>query len=265
LNYTQVKDLAAEPHNYRVFAACRTPDAAADLHKAVAEAYCIDDKDSGSITVVEMDITSGESIAAAFARVTNNLYDLKRLDLLINNAGIASPQHPSDPILSCPTDVMQSLFATNCCGALSVIQTFWPLIEKTADAVILNMSSSLGSIARSHGDVVSYRCSKAALNQLTVTLSQECAGNGRIFCPVNPGWVDTDMGAAGDRKPHLTVEESSTGLLKVLTDVQASRLQQRTDAVAADADFLASEASLKQEIEKKLCVMRNYDGSIIPW
>jgi NAD(P)-dependent dehydrogenase (short-subunit alcohol dehydrogenase family) len=38
---------------------------------------------------------------------------------------------------------------------------------------IVNMSSNLGSIAKSRGGCVSYRCSKSALNQLTRCLQQE--------------------------------------------------------------------------------------------
>ncbi|XP_067390530.1 C-signal-like [Emydura macquarii macquarii] len=109
---------------------------------------------------------------------------------------------------------------------------FLPLLKKAAQgsaqkgmsctkAAIVNMSSEAGSIQNVYnwqlGQVISYRCSKAALNMLTKCQSLGYAGDGILSIVVHPGWVQTDMGYSLSPEAPLTADASVRGILNVLT------------------------------------------------
>ncbi|XP_030437062.1 uncharacterized protein LOC115660159 isoform X2 [Gopherus evgoodei] len=126
---------------------------------------------------------------------------------------------------------MSLVYATNVTGPLLVSQAFLPLLKKAAQgspqpglscskAAIVNMSSDSGSIMNlfgwQMGQVVSYRCSKAALNMLTKCQSLGYEGDGILSIAVHPGWVQTDMGSSTPDQAPLTVDVSVQGILNVL-------------------------------------------------
>jgi len=75
---------------------------------------------------------------------------------------------------------------------------------------IINLSSSLGSPTL-NGDPTStyyaqrfigYNASKAALNMLTIQLSEELTGTGIVINSVSPGFVKTDLTGYGKMTPE---------------------------------------------------------------
>jgi NAD(P)-dependent dehydrogenase (short-subunit alcohol dehydrogenase family) len=252
-----------------VVATCRSPDTAEAL-AAVAAAH-----PPGRVRVIAMDVADPASVKRAYTAFTDA--GLTRLDLLINNAGIASPTHPVEPLLEIPSSTMTSLYTTNVVGPLLVVQSFWPVLEKTRNATVVNMSSGFGSIAGNAGPMGggygAYRCSKAALNMLTKTMSNELRGNGRLFLCVAPGWVNTDMGAAGNRSPHLSVEESVDGVLATVARVCADAQTARDAAAAGDSGSGSKKRKKgdddddgeEEEPEQKLCKTYRYDGTTQAW
>ena len=69
-----------------------------------------------------------------------------KLDVLINNAGIASKNHPVDPILSPDPSDMLNVLTTNVIGNIVMTNAFLPLMKKSSKKVVVNLSSDLGSI-----------------------------------------------------------------------------------------------------------------------
>jgi NAD(P)-dependent dehydrogenase (short-subunit alcohol dehydrogenase family) len=119
-----------------------------------------------------------------------------RLDVLINNAAIDYDtwQRGVDADLA----VVHQAFETNlfgawrcCLPAVSLMQRNW--------GRIVNVSSEGGSLASMGGGTPAYSTSKAALNALTRVLAAELRGSGILVNAVCPGWIATDMGAAGGR------------------------------------------------------------------
>ncbi|XP_010006152.1 PREDICTED: uncharacterized oxidoreductase C663.06c-like [Chaetura pelagica] len=175
------------------------------------------------------EVTDPASIKAAAARVGEKLGG-SGLNLLINNAGMAKPNS-----LDMETqESMTEIYTTNTIGPLLLSQAFLPLLKKAAQgspgsalscskAAIVNISSSAGSIQELYmwgpTHVVSYRCSKAALNMLSRCQSLGYREHGILCVALHPGWVQTDMGGAGSLKPPLTVDESVRGMLKVLSSL----------------------------------------------
>ncbi|KFP28115.1 C-factor, partial [Colius striatus] len=129
------------------------------------------------------------------------------LNLLINNAGIYSP---TASLHTVGAEDMVQTYMTNAVGPMLVAQAFLPLLKKAAQespekglscsrAAIINISSILGSIEKTPDSffkpVISYRCSKAALNMLTKCQALTYGEAGILCVALHPGWVKTDMGS----------------------------------------------------------------------
>jgi NAD(P)-dependent dehydrogenase (short-subunit alcohol dehydrogenase family) len=147
-------------------------------------------------TFVQLDLVDEASIAAAAATISDNH---GRLDILVNNAGIVDW---TDGVPSRATlQAVRRVFETNFFGTLAVTQAMLPLLRKSSAARIVNLSSSLGSLA-GNGDpsspyysaqLVGYNASKAALNMLTVQLSEELRETPHVVNSISPGYAKTDL------------------------------------------------------------------------
>lgn len=196
---------------------------------------------SASLTLVQLDITSDESIDSAVATVTSKF---GRLDTLINNAGI------------CPTevsrDLLRSTLDTNTSSPALVTQAFLPLLKKTASASggarLVYVSSRLGSLGqRSSPDDMAYnedykvyRMSKAALNMLALCDAWQYKKDGIKVFSYCPGYVVTDLAGMRDAKTKQGApgpEKSAEGLVAIHRgerDEQASQfLSSGSDADVA--------------------------------
>ncbi|VEN59495.1 unnamed protein product [Callosobruchus maculatus] len=81
-------------------------------------------------------------------------------------------------------------------------------------SAVINMSSILGSIsANDNGGLYPYRCSKAALNMATKSLSIDLKKDGIIVTALHPGWVKTELGGPG---APMEVENSVASCLEVI-------------------------------------------------
>lgn len=178
---------------YRVIGTARDPAAAKEL-AAVAE------------RVEALDVADAASVAALAKRLEG-----EAIDILVNNAGIFDRGDTS--IDKVDFAQMEQTLAVNTLGPLRVIQALLPNLRKGQRKLIVNMSSQLGSIGTSSGGWYAYRTSKAALNQITKTLSVELAKENFVCVVVHPGWVRTDMGGPA---ATYTPEESVTGLVGLI-------------------------------------------------
>jgi NAD(P)-dependent dehydrogenase (short-subunit alcohol dehydrogenase family) len=129
----------------------------------------------------------------------------------VNNAGVFDRRDVTLDRVDFAT--MAQVIAVNTFGPLRVTQALLSNLRAGRRRTIVNMSSQLGSIAESNGRWYAYRASKAALNQVTKTLSTELAAEGFVCVVVHPGWVRTDMGG-----PDATYapQESVRGLTTVI-------------------------------------------------
>ncbi len=120
----------------------------------------------GTLQFLKVDVTDSASIEAAAKKVE---HDFGRLDVLVNNAGIAS----RDPSLR---NQLEATFDTNVIGAAVVAEAFKPLLIRSPKAYLIHVSSGLGSFALTtkkdrfdyNLPYKAYRMSKAALNMMMV-------------------------------------------------------------------------------------------------
>jgi NAD(P)-dependent dehydrogenase (short-subunit alcohol dehydrogenase family) len=156
------------------------------------------------VDTVVLDIESASSVEAAAEQVTN---DHGRLDILVNNAGILPEATAPDAAKPLDMSLFRRTFETNFFGAVAVTQSFLPLLRRSPAGRIVNVSSTMGSLAdqsdpsSQYYDLVvpAYQTSKAALNGLTVALAKSLAGTPIKVNSVCPGWVQTDLGGPANR------------------------------------------------------------------
>lgn len=148
---------------------------------------------------IQLDVTNKESIRAAASEIENQF---GKLDILINNAGVAIEQS-APSVLS--VDNVRKEFDVNFFGLILVTQAMLPLLKKAPKAKIINMSSMMGSITSAldpnssvyHASVAGYQSSKSALNMYSVQLAKELEQNPETNITVNlidPGMVATEFG-----------------------------------------------------------------------
>lgn len=157
------------------------------------------------VSAITLDVTDPSSIAASAAAIHA---EYGRLDILVNNAGVF--EFVDGPPGRASLESVRRVMETNFIGALAVTQAMLPLLLAATAARIINISSSLGSLAL-NGDpnspyysaqYIGYNASKAALNMLTVQLHEELKGKGIGVHSVSPGFVKTDLTGYGTMTPE---------------------------------------------------------------
>ncbi|KAI8974768.1 NAD-P-binding protein [Trametes punicea] len=202
LGFELVRQILSSADNV-VIAACRNPEKATALRELNVNA-------KGILHVIQMDVSDFVSIRAAQKDIAHILKETG-LDYLINNAGIVV--HDTAFTLD-PEDLLR-IVRTNVAGSALVSQICLPFLEKGSRKVILNISSTTGSlqsVAEIGGILSSYAISKAALNMLT--LKQKAERPDIIAITLCPGRVKTDMGG---KEATVEPEESARGILKIIT------------------------------------------------
>jgi NAD(P)-dependent dehydrogenase (short-subunit alcohol dehydrogenase family) len=145
---------------------------------------------------VALDVTDPASVAAAAAHVRTAF---GRLDVLVNNAGIAGTGAvpPSDTTV----EAVREVFDTNVYGAIRVTNAMLPLLLRSPAPRIVNVSSMVGSLAVQSDPAgrlsvipptVAYPMSKTALNAVTVQYARELAGRVLVNA-ADPGYCATDL------------------------------------------------------------------------
>ncbi|MBI4370454.1 MAG: SDR family oxidoreductase [Elusimicrobia bacterium] len=166
-------------------------------------------REGRDVAWLEMDAANKASIRRAKAKV---MKQYGHLDVLINNAAIY--EDSTDSLLESAAETILKHFENNTLGPILVCQVFMPLILKSDDARIINVSSGYGSLAEMRARAPGYSISKAALNAATRQLAAFCEHKVSINS-VCPGWVRTDMG--GPNAPR-SVEKGAETVVWLASD-----------------------------------------------
>jgi NAD(P)-dependent dehydrogenase (short-subunit alcohol dehydrogenase family) len=154
-------------------------------------------------TVVSMDVTDPESIAAAYRIVRDRLGGV---DVLVNNAAILLSEHAD--VLSIESSAYRKTFETNLFGVIEVCRAFVPDMARRRWGRVVNVSSGAGQLAGMSTYAPAYSMSKTALNACTRILASTYRDRGILVNSVDPGWVRTDMG--GPSAPRSLEEGADT-------------------------------------------------------
>jgi NAD(P)-dependent dehydrogenase (short-subunit alcohol dehydrogenase family) len=154
-----------------------------------------------------IDPTDAASIESAAREVEEKF---GRLDVLVNNAGTLVEGDFAPPA-QVPTALLRDTFEINVFGLHEVTRAFWPLLEKSDAARLVNVSSALGSLElHSNGTMGDYKAtaydaSKAAVNMLTTHYAWQWKDTAHRANTIHPGSVKTDLNQNGD----LELEEGA--------------------------------------------------------
>lgn len=178
----------------RVFLGARNKEAG----RAAAEKLQAD----GDVAFLEIDVSDADSIRRAADELAGHA---DRLDVLVNNAGVLLDEDKE--ALKITPEIFEATLRTNTLGPWLVAQAFAPLLKKSREPRVVNVSSGGGQLEDgADGWAPAYCVSKTALNGVTVQLAAalpKCAVNS-----VCPGWVRTDMG--GENATRSVAEGAAT-------------------------------------------------------
>jgi len=185
--------------SWRVFAACRHPQDAAELQE-LAGAHPL-------LTVHPLDVSD----PAQIRRLADELRDLP-IDILFNNAGIFGPAQQGFGE-SDPAGWLETL-RVNTVAPLQMAEAFVENVARSRLKVIASMGSLMGSLAdNTSGGYYAYRTSKAGVHMVMRGLAADLSPRGIVAVVFHPGWVQTRMG--GPTAP-VTPRESAAGISEVL-------------------------------------------------
>jgi 3-oxoacyl-[acyl-carrier protein] reductase len=177
--------------------------------------------EGGEAYVVALDLSSSESIKAAFTQASK---EFGAITILVNNAAITK----DNLALRMKPDDWDIVLRTNLTGAFLCIQQVLQPMMRERWGRIVNISSIVAATGNS--GQANYTAAKAGLIGLTKTLAQEMASRNITVNAVAPGFIDTDMTAV------LSEELRNT----MLSHIPLKRFG-KPDDVAAAVRFLASE------------------------
>ncbi len=133
------------------------------------------------------------------AMVTEVLSVFGRVDVLVNGAG-TTEFIPFDDLDAVADEVWDKLFRVNVVGAFHCTRAVRQAMLASGGGIVINVSSVAAQIAQ--GSSIPYACSKAALDNLTVSLARTLAPKIRVN-GVAPGfitgrWLENGLGANYD-------------------------------------------------------------------
>ena len=148
---------------------------------------------NGDVHLALCDLSKLESVRE-FARRFGD--QAARLDVLVNNAGVLTEER------ALSADGIELTLATNVVGPYLLTNLLIPLLQESAPARIINVSSggmytqriSVDDLQSEHGQFdgpTAYARTKRAQVILTELWAQRLAGTGVVVHAMHPGWADT--------------------------------------------------------------------------
>jgi NAD(P)-dependent dehydrogenase (short-subunit alcohol dehydrogenase family) len=177
----------------RVLALGRDPAALEETRAALAAI-------GGEFEIGTLDVRDEGAVCACFA-------GLNRLDVLVNNAGIARIR----PLLETPTSELEEILAVNVVGAFVVMREAARKMVAAGGGHIINIASdaALRGIAR----MAPYVASKHALLGLGRSAGLELRAHGVRVTTFCPGPIATDILGPGTASPHALPPDALAGMI----------------------------------------------------
>ena len=159
------------------------------------------------VTVVlhQLDLGNGDAITAFGARVAA---DHQVIDILVNNAGVAL----GGTFEQLSPSTFEWLFAINFWGVVRMTRTILPLLHRSADARLVNVSSLFGLIAPPGQSA--YAASKFAVRGFSEALRHELKDTAIGVTVVHPGGVATAIATSARPAASMTDADRASDLEK---------------------------------------------------
>lgn len=149
---------------------------------------------------LEFDVRNQKEVNEAIQSLPDNW---KKIDVLVNNAGLASG---FDPIQSGNSEDWEKMIDTNVKGLLYVSQAVIPFLIEQKKGHIINIGSTAGKEVYTNGNV--YCASKYAVDALTKGMRIDLLPHGIKVTQIAPGAADTEFATVrfhGDKEKATNV------------------------------------------------------------
>ncbi|NOZ35589.1 MAG: SDR family NAD(P)-dependent oxidoreductase [Chlorobi bacterium] len=166
-------------HNYNLIITGRRLQRLQDFEKELKEKYHI------QVLILNFDIRNREETKKQIENLPENF---QNIDLLINNAGLASGM---DLIHEADIDDWEKMIDTNVKGLLYISRAIMPKMVKKKSGHIVNISSIAGKETYLKGNV--YCATKHAVESITKAMRIDMLPYGIKVTSVAPGAVNTEF------------------------------------------------------------------------
>ncbi|PSW14731.1 SDR family oxidoreductase [Photobacterium sanctipauli] len=187
---------------WHIIATCRDPENATVLNQLAL--------DNSRLCIYPLEVTDEHSVAAFCSALEG-----KTIDVLVNNAGIFGGDEQS--VDNMDYQAWLSVFEVNTLAPFRISTLLKPNLLLASNPRVISISSCMASLSGESVGSYAYRSSKTALNKVMQVLANEYRQEGIIVCPIDPGWVRTDMGG---ENADISVEESASGLVSLIENLK---------------------------------------------
>lgn len=146
-----------------------------------------------SASYIHLDVSDSGQWASVVERISA---DIGQLDSLVNNAGVLTFSTIDD----LPEETIRNIIDVNLVGTIIGTQVCLPLLEKSQNASVVNMSSADG-LTGANG-LTAYCASKFGIRGFTKSAALELGPRGIRVNSIHPGGIFTDMA-----NPHKVPRE----------------------------------------------------------
>lgn len=174
--------------------------------RAQALQIALDDKPHSIARIALDDFPSHEALAATLSA------EYGAVDILVNSAG-KTQRVAHDDMEQMNAELYRDILVSNAAGTFSLTRALLPLLRKSPDAVVVNVSSV--SATTGSGSNLAYCAAKAATETTLRSLARVFGPNVR-FLSLAPASVDTDF-VAGRTREEIARKAAATPLARVVT------------------------------------------------
>ena len=139
--------------------------------------------EAGTVHAQSVDVTSADSVAAAFAAARENGF----IDILVNNAG----QAEAAPFAKTDLALWKRMLDVNLTGVFLCTQEVLPAMVERRGGRIVNVASTAGQMGYAY--VAAYCAAKHGVIGMTRSLALEVATRGVTVNAVCPGYTETGL------------------------------------------------------------------------
>ncbi|CAH1247903.1 HSD17B6 [Branchiostoma lanceolatum] len=232
----------------RVFAGCLTETGVAELRQSCSK----------RLQPIQMDVTSSDSVQAAF-RVVENALGSKGLWGLVNNAGIGGVGGGSMEWANLPD--YQAVLNVNLLGMIDVTKTFLPLLKRSRGRVV-NVASAAGRLAMHK--LAPYVVSKYGVEAFSDSLRRAMRCFGVRVHIIEPGFFRTNINDSEviiRRLDHTWQRQSP----ETKEEYGEDFLQAAKDAIIAGDWIKKDPIAVVHAMEHALCATHPRSRYVIGW